>query len=250
VAPDSELASLQPAVQSVPISLEWPDGAPRRVAGAALYADGAAQPATVLGDAATLEFEWDISALGSGGYALTVAVTDTAGLAATSAPLYVTISESRPMPTITPRPTSAPAPPAAASRPLPPALLLGAGLATLLAALLFARWTKSSTAAEVTRKPLPAGARPGVLLPSGERVLLVGETTIGRSGADLVLAGAGVAPLHARIAPGEGGVCWLYDEGSSEGTYVNGERLGLSGRGLTSGDELRFGDVTVLFSWE
>ena len=247
VAPDSELETLQPAVQSVPVSLEWPDGAPRRLAGATLYVDGAAQPAPVLGDATTLEFEWDISALGEGSYALTVQVTDTAGLVATSAPFTVAIAESRPLPTATPRPTPVPPPTTVTSRPLPPWLLIFAGLATLVLAFLLFRWLQPGTAT-TQQTAVPPGQPASLLLPSGERQPVAGEMTIGRSpAADLVLEGAGMAPLHARIVPDEQGAFWLYDEGSSEGTYVNGERLGLAGRRLAAGDELRFGDVTVRF---
>lgn len=247
VAPDSELDMLQPAVQSVPVRLEWPDGVPRRLAGATLYVDGAAQPAPVLGDAASLAFEWDISALGEGSYALTVAVTDTAGLSATSPPLTLAIAESRPQPTATPRATPTPPPAALASRPLPPALLVFAGLATLLGAALLVRWMRPVSPAERKRALPSAAGQPYLLLPSGKRLDLAGEMTVGRSGADLRLEGSGVAPFHARIVPDAEGGYWLYDEGSSEGTYVNDERLGLAGRRLEAGDELRFGDVTVLF---
>lgn len=247
VAPDSELETLQPAVQSVPVSLEWPDGTPRRLAGATLYVDGQAQPAPVLGDATTLEFEWDIAAFGEGSYVLTVQVTDTAGLVGSSAPFTAAIVESRPQPTATPRPTPAPPPATVASRPLPPVLLLSAGLATLLLAFLLFRWMRPG-AEQPERAALPAAQPATLLLPSGERRLLAGEMTIGRSpDVDLVLEGAGVASLQARIVPDEEGSFWLYDEGSSEGTYVNGERLGLAGRRLEVGDELRFGDVTVRF---
>jgi hypothetical protein len=248
LAPNSALETLQPAVQSVPVSLDWPDGVPRRLAEAALYLDGVVQPAPVLGDAATLQFEWDISALDEGSYALTVQVTDTAGLAATSPPVAVAIAVTLPQPTATPRPTAGPPPAAVASRPLSPALLLLAGVSTLLVAFLLIRWMRPAPFGD-EGPPVRAGEQPFLLLPSGENWPLDKEVTLGRSGTDLILAGEGVAPLHARLAPGAEGGYWLYDEGSSAGTYVNGERLGLNGRLLRPGDELRFGDTTLRFMY-
>jgi pSer/pThr/pTyr-binding forkhead associated (FHA) protein len=72
-----------------------------------------------------------------------------------------------------------------------------------------------------------------------------GELILGREhgSADLVLDDPGVSRRHARILPENGGVD-VEDLGSSNGTYVNGERI--SGPvELGAGDELQLG-ATVL----
>ena len=48
----------------------------------------------------------------------------------------------------------------------------------------------------------------------------------------------GISRVHARITPGPAGA-WLEDLGSSNGTYVNGERI--KGRPVRSGDVIQFG---------
>jgi hypothetical protein len=71
------------------------------------------------------------------------------------------------------------------------------------------------------------------------------ELTIGRDpGADLTLDDAGVSRRHARLtlADGEGPV--IEDLGSSNGTFVNGERVG-GERRLADGDEIRIGETAI-----
>src|SRR4051812_3002415 len=72
-----------------------------------------------------------------------------------------------------------------------------------------------------------------------------GELILGReqSTANLVIPDAGVSRRHARVLPHNGGVI-VEDLGSSNGTYVNGERI--SGPvELGTGDEVQLG-ATVL----
>ncbi len=64
--------------------------------------------------------------------------------------------------------------------------------------------------------------------------------------ADVVFAHPTVSRLHARLTYSHG-VYLLYDEGSANGTLVNGERLGLAPRVLQDGDEIAFGRVKVRF---
>ncbi len=247
ITPESELSELQPAVQLVPVTVSWPDGAPRRLQSATLLVDGVAQDAPVLGGATSLEFEWDISTLNEGEYVLAAEVTDAAGLAATSPPRTVSIAVARPAPEPTALPPTIPPPAAPAARPLSPALIgLGGGLLLALGLfLLFWRGRQSGTG-QVRQALPPPGGSAYLVLDTGRRWPLAGEATIGRGDVDLSLAGDGVALLHARLAAAADGY-WLYDEGSSAGTWVNGQRLGLAGRRLVDGDEIRFGAVGARF---
>jgi hypothetical protein len=246
---ESELSELQPAVQTVPVSLSWPDGVPRRVQSATLLVDGAAQVAPVSGGADALAFEWDISLLDEGAYALTAEVTDSAGLSAASSPRTVSITVARPAPAPTEVLPTAPRPAAPATRPLSPGLIgLGAGLFILLGLLLL--WRARQRVASPRRQRLAlAGGNAYIELESGERCAVMGDVTIGRGDVDVSVAGEGVALLHARLSVEEAGY-WLYDEGSSGGTLVNGERLGLAGRPLADGDHLQFGEVAARFVLE
>jgi hypothetical protein len=55
-----------------------------------------------------------------------------------------------------------------------------------------------------------------------------------------------VSRLHARIMESQGNYR-IYDEGSSSGTYVNYERIGLAPRILNDNDEIHFGRVHLRF---
>lgn len=76
----------------------------------------------------------------------------------------------------------------------------------------------------------------------GTRVPLTSPVVIGRSpDADIVIADDFVSGRHARIVPsGEGAV--LEDLGSTNGTVLNGTRLG-SPATLSAGDEIALGAV-------
>jgi pSer/pThr/pTyr-binding forkhead associated (FHA) protein len=69
--------------------------------------------------------------------------------------------------------------------------------------------------------------------------------TIGRGGSnDVVLEGDEFASsLHARIEPRGDGV-WVQDLESTNGTYVNGERV-LGARRISPGDVLRVGETDL-----
>jgi predicted component of type VI protein secretion system len=63
---------------------------------------------------------------------------------------------------------------------------------------------------------------------------------------DIVFSDRSVSRLHARIRRRDNGY-WLYDEGSSEGTELNYERLGLAPRSLNDGDQIHLGRVQLRF---
>lgn len=70
--------------------------------------------------------------------------------------------------------------------------------------------------------------------------------TVGKAQAysDVVLADPSVSRVHARIYKGEGGCIEIRDLDSTNGTYVNGEKLDPNEkRRVQRGDEVRFGNV-------
>jgi hypothetical protein len=74
---------------------------------------------------------------------------------------------------------------------------------------------------------------------------VAGEVILGREqgSVDLVIPDPGVSRRHARVVP-DGGALVLEDLGSSNGTYVNGERI--SGPvELGAGDEVQLGDTVI-----
>ncbi len=73
-----------------------------------------------------------------------------------------------------------------------------------------------------------------------------GPFVIGREhDADLRLTDLAVSRYHAVVTVGPDGVASLRDLGSSNGTYVNGDRIS-SERRLVDGDEIAMGAATVL----
>ena len=78
----------------------------------------------------------------------------------------------------------------------------------------------------------------GVAIPLAE-----GETTVGREiGLGLSLAGEStVSRRHARVVR-TGGAATVFDEGSTNGTFVNGQKV-VGSVGLAPGDAVQFGSV-------
>ncbi|TVR22787.1 MAG: FHA domain-containing protein [Anaerolineaceae bacterium] len=79
----------------------------------------------------------------------------------------------------------------------------------------------------------------------GRVFLFAAGQVIGRKDADVLINDKRVSRQHARInaEKGEGGaiVLALYDFGTPNGTFINGQRV--MGRGVVrSGDEIRMGD--------
>lgn len=109
--------------------------------------------------------------------------------------------------------------------------------------------------AQVAQARAEAGIGPGQLVVTRSRVVPVGTvveagpvpTTIGRSEENvLVLDGDDYASArHARVESGLDGT-WVIDLGSTNGTYVNGERIE-GRRRLHVGDLLQIGDTELRF---
>ena len=62
---------------------------------------------------------------------------------------------------------------------------------------------------------------------------------------EVVLDDSSVSRYHAEAKHGEGG-WWLRDLGSTNGTFLNGERLGGERMRIDHGDKVRFGEVEVI----
>ncbi|HEY5058979.1 MAG TPA: FHA domain-containing protein [Gaiellaceae bacterium] len=86
-----------------------------------------------------------------------------------------------------------------------------------------------------------------ILDPGSEFELESAEVTIGRGGQnDVALEGDEFASAqHVRIEPRDDGV-WVLDLGSTNGTFVNGERLDRARR-LEPGDVVRVGETDLRF---
>jgi pSer/pThr/pTyr-binding forkhead associated (FHA) protein len=109
--------------------------------------------------------------------------------------------------------------------------------------------------AQVAQAKAEAGIVPGRLVVTRSTVVPLGTvvepgpvpTTIGRSDDNvIVLAGDDYASgRHARVESGLDGT-WVIDLGSTNGTYVNGERLA-GRRRLHEGDLLQVGDTELRY---
>jgi DNA-binding response OmpR family regulator len=118
-----------------------------------------------------------------------------------------------------------------------------------------ARTSSAPPVLVIYREADMARATPGLLLLRGadgaqRRIVLDQElTTLGRSDACVVVIPAPtVSRLHAHIELQHDRYV-IFDAGSANGTFVNGERITASRR-LTTGDEVRLGtaDVSLMFS--
>ena len=78
------------------------------------------------------------------------------------------------------------------------------------------------------------------------RILPGNERTIGRAtGADFIVHAALVSRVHCRLTALAGGELEIKDLESTNGTYVNGERIETSRR-LSAGDRLQVGRVELV----
>jgi hypothetical protein len=97
-------------------------------------------------------------------------------------------------------------------------------------------------------KQAESGIRPGtVVMPSGERIPLTSErSVIGRlADCTVVIADGNTSRHHAEVRR-VGNAFMVADLGSTNGTFVNGERV-TAERRLADGDAITVGAVTVRF---
>ena len=272
-APDTLLTALQPTIQPATISVEWPDGLPRQLNDLILLVDG--QPETVPGAwqgniQEQIGFEWDISHLGEGAVELVVQVTDELGYQGISKPVIVEISIDRPLPP-TPISTAEPLEPVRQALPIPSVRWeLAAGAAIVLILVLVVLFWRRRRAlakdalAAIERENVAELEDPSLgsssdwvlvatlesLSSSKEETFSIGDdnVTVGSQAqsAQIVLEDESVSRLHARIRC-QDQEYWLFDEGGSEGTYLNYEKLGLAPQKLSDSDIVQFGKATYRF---
>jgi pSer/pThr/pTyr-binding forkhead associated (FHA) protein len=89
-------------------------------------------------------------------------------------------------------------------------------------------------------------ARDGAL--EGQRFELESDSTIGREGADITLDDDQVSRSHARVSVA-GATITIEDLGSTNGTFVNGERIEAATT-LAAGDTVRIGSTTFALEAE
>jgi pilus assembly protein CpaF len=76
---------------------------------------------------------------------------------------------------------------------------------------------------------------------AGRRIDLLGPMTVGRREGEIVLDDAEISRRHCTIAPGPQAEVVVTDLGSTNGTWVNGNRIAVP-TVVRPGDELRCGD--------
>jgi pSer/pThr/pTyr-binding forkhead associated (FHA) protein len=85
--------------------------------------------------------------------------------------------------------------------------------------------------------------------PAGEQIhnLDAGNLTVGRTElSDLILSDAGLSRRHTTFEQHDGEV-WIFDENSTNGTFLNGKQINSEGARVFDGDEIRLGDNTRIF---
>jgi pSer/pThr/pTyr-binding forkhead associated (FHA) protein len=194
-------------------------------------------------------------------YPLKVDVEDTLGLVSTGEGLWI-------------RPRVAPAPAGRGILDLLPVVSCVVALMALaVAAVAFTRVPRLREAAvsmtqpivqrikEVTEPFFPSGAARGgeparawlvVVEGDAERRTIPIRSTHVRLGRDetlvnIVFNDRSVSRLHCRIEEVEEGVFYIYDEGSTSGTYVNYEQVPINGARLQDGDLINLGRVQLHF---
>jgi hypothetical protein len=94
----------------------------------------------------------------------------------------------------------------------------------------------------------PSGPLAWLIIADGPRrghmLKIVPGQTIGRKGADIVWDDPKISRLHARITL-EDGAFYVWDFGTPNGTYVNGERI-RSATPIQENDTLKMGETTFV----
>lgn len=274
--PDTPLEDLQPSLVTIPVIVRWPDDLPRQITEVNWFIDGQPQPLPTLpefDENGRLQLNWSIRTTDISSHQHQVQVVDELGLIGDSDPLTIQIDVQRPLPpTPTPLSEATATPPPATAPPatLPPATLILLAV-TGLTALTLLLLRRARRRRQPNRQPRPKrrrqkdeatttpsrspaapltfleiiDAQPGTIA----RIPIHGDNiTIGRdqSVAQVILNDSSVSRLHARIRRRDN-TYWLYDEGSTSGTSLNYERLGLAPRQLNNNDTIQIGRIALRF---
>lgn len=274
---DVDPRQIEPREYPVTLKVSWPDGHPRGIAQISYIVDG-----VVVATLSPKEpFVWDLTNLKSGTHALIAEVKDELGLVGRSEPSRVSLHVKIP-PTPTPTPMPSPTPvekvvERIVKRQTTPitffswfSIGLAAG-AILLALFVYIKRPKvigsmasgvTGVIKEVTEIFVPnrgatgGGAARAYLIPvredggRGDSIPIRAQSVLlGRdpARAHIVFPDRSVSRLHARIVEEQDGVFYIYDEGSTSGTYVNYEQVTPKGRKLVPGDEIEMGRVRLIF---
>ncbi len=269
--------------------VNWPDGYVRSLLSVKLFVDDVEQTVTrppVLDPLGKLTLDWDATGITPGSHTLAVELTDELGLSTRSESAERTIQVG-PVVTVIP-PTATPEPlPTATPTPLEIGLTalqdnrtqrnIRIGLFIIAVPLLLIvlwRWRKRRTATDSESTPsTPAVIETSPTTPAPDAaatttfvyfepirnaddydgpIAITRElTTIGRDRryATLVFDNDTVGRYHARLLF-SGGQFLLYDEGTPNGTVVNGQRIALEPCTLLDGDLVQLGRVRLRFRIE
>ena len=269
---DSANGDASPPMRAVTVRLEFPDGHSRAITRSVLFVDG--QPVAENTAPPFDTFQWDLSGYTeTGEHRLQVVAVDQLGIQGQSDEGNVMVK--------------VPAVPMLVVggdwqgliRPLAlAALALAAMAGSVASAVAFRRrWAALAAAppasdVEVRQtprkptapRPAPRGRRPFAgaaqktgkayleILEGGQGVIEVIEPIVrlGRDSAvaQAVFADRSVSRLHARMAEINDCVFYLYDEGSTSGTWVNFEQVPMAGVPLNHGDLINLGRVQLRFN--
>ena len=283
--PNLAVTDIEPRTQVISFEVSWPDGYARELAAVDLLVDGVAVRDTCVPPCD--QVTWNIAQLVPGSHSLRIRVRDQQGMQAESdeVPINIDIITPTPIPpTPTPKPTPAPTPTPVPSceeqytgidrvlrcnQDLIPYVSLGVALVALVIVIIVVRRppqvvttavkkVKEMTEPFFLQKDQVRGTREAkamlVVLEGDdshrEPIDIISENTrLGRDEAlaQVVLNDRSVSRLHARITEEETGRFVLYDEGSTSGSYVNYEPVGIKGQLLQHDDIVNLGRVKLQF---
>ena len=266
---ETDPTTIEPRSLLVTLEVRFPDGHPRALREVRYLVNGAMVAKTL----PTEGFAWDISSLSSGKYSLQAEVIDEIGLAGRSDPVTVDIEVSRPEPPVS---TKTPEELEEASRLqkretllrlIIAIALIAAGVALIVSISAYIRHPRQTREAisnitdtiktKVFRRTPGVSPQPALAYliekdssgPGRRYEILNQSVYIGRdpSRADITFQDLTVSRLHARIAEVEDNEFWIYDEGSTSGTFVNGEMVTAKGKMLNDGDIIYLGRIELQF---
>lgn len=267
------LEELEPMTLPIQVEFIWPDGRPRQLQRVEY---------TINDDTRLVEqepfdqFTFPVHGLSAGNYTLRVKAVDELGVESQSEPVPFTIKIDQP-----PAPTPTPIVETEVIRQIETVVrtswtsyaALAIGLLSLLIALIvfFRKPERREQAAEFVTgaiktltEPWAPRKKDGKLQSEAKARLVVVEgdagvpspipirgqkILIGRdpSVSNLVFADSRVSRYHCRIIEESDGVFRIFDEGSTSGTYVNFEPVGMRGQVLKSDDVVNIGPIGLRF---